>query len=299
MSNSGESNCSCFAVPGRPDPSLSPQSQGLFCALCCFSDLKGSLCEEKEYFQEKRGQSCLVLSGAHSRALAWSPFFVLWICSLSLGFFCWTAECSGWSHSGACYLWPLAEGWAEFRRAGGSRTACPAAREQQDHPEGRLCFSQSARKHSLSLVEIRMLLLGLKTPKMGQKWALLSSPRALMLGPLLGNKPKENSLQSLRIAFTVPRGLFILHHYFPRYFWLSGCSCENSGLVCTCPLLELVHTTKIVILKTWVHCRQKNILVRDPWVQLGFISSRVFYDPFTWLYRFYWVSQRQGAKIRA
>lgn len=42
--------------------------------------------------------------------------------------------------------------------------------------------------------------------------------RAVILRPLLKNKPREISLQSLWIAFTVSRGLFILHVCLPSSF---------------------------------------------------------------------------------
>lgn len=119
--------------------------------------------------------------------VAQSPFFVLWIRSLFLGFFWSTAECTRWSCSGACYLWQLAEGWTVCMCAGGPSRASCAVGEKHRCPLKLVCSSQSTRQCSFSLFHIRLLLVRLKA---SPKWGLVPSPQAVVLGPLHGNKAK-------------------------------------------------------------------------------------------------------------
>lgn len=146
---SEESNCSCFAPLPRGPQSLPPP---LWPKGCPYSVLLKSQRQhvwgENGISRRREANFCLE---PITLPVACSPFFVLWIRSLFLGFFWWTAECTRWSRLSACYLWQLAEGWTVCTCAGESRIASCGDREKHICPLKPVCSSQSTRRHSFSL----------------------------------------------------------------------------------------------------------------------------------------------------
>lgn len=152
-----------------PSPSPLPSGLSLFCALCCFWKSQRQHTWGKMVFPEEgRPASAWQCLEPVTLPVARSPFFVLWIRSLFLGFFWWTAECTRWSCLSACYLWQLAEGWTGCTCAGESSRASCAVGEKHWCLLKVLCSSQSPRECNFSLFHIRLLLIWLKaSPKMG------------------------------------------------------------------------------------------------------------------------------------
>ena len=153
-----------------PSPSpFAPRAVAILCSLLLLKSQRQHVWGKTVFPEEGRPTSAWQYLEPVTLPVAWSPFFVLWIRSLFLGFFWWTAECTRWSRLSACYLWQLAEGWTVCTCAGESSIAPCAAREKYICPLKLVCSSQSTRKCSFSLFKIRLLMIWLKTSyaKMG------------------------------------------------------------------------------------------------------------------------------------